>query len=73
MGAKELQATLQDNHNCTIAYETMWKGKEKVVALIYGSWENNFQLLFRWIGSSIGKMPDSIIEIDVEEGKIYFR
>jgi hypothetical protein len=32
MGAKELQATLQDNQSCTIYYETFWKGKEKALA-----------------------------------------
>jgi hypothetical protein len=32
MGAKELQATLQDNQSCTIYYETVWKGKEKALA-----------------------------------------
>jgi hypothetical protein len=31
MGAKELQATLQDNQSCTIYYETVWKGKEKLL------------------------------------------
>jgi hypothetical protein len=47
MGAKELQTTLQDTHNCQIAYETMWKGKEKALDQLYGTWEDNFQLLFR--------------------------
>jgi hypothetical protein len=48
MGAKELQTTLQDTYNCQIAYETMWKGKEKALDLLYGTWEDSFQLLFRW-------------------------
>jgi hypothetical protein len=47
MGAKELQTTLQDTHNCQIAYETMWKGKEKTLGLLYETWEDSFQLLFR--------------------------
>jgi hypothetical protein len=37
MGAKELQMTLQDKNNCTITYKTVWKGKEKSLAQLYGS------------------------------------
>jgi hypothetical protein len=73
MGAKELQTTLQDKHNCTIAYGTMWKRKEKALWLLYGSWEE--QLLFRWKEVILEKMPDSVIEIElhVEEGQLFFR
>jgi hypothetical protein len=39
MSAKELQMTLQDKNNCTITYETVWKGKEKALAQLYGSWK----------------------------------
>jgi hypothetical protein len=49
----------------TIAYETVWKGKEKVVNVLYGSWEESFQLLFWWKEVVIEKMPDSIIEINI--------
>jgi hypothetical protein len=75
MGAKELQTTLQDTHNCKIAYETVWKGKEKSLAQLYGCWEDSFQLLFSWKEAMLEKMPDSVIEIDlhVNEGKLYFR
>jgi hypothetical protein len=75
MGTKELQTTLQDTHNCTIVYETVWKGKEKALGQLYGTWEDNFQLLFRWKVAVLEKMHDSVIEIDLdeEEGKLYFR
>jgi hypothetical protein len=75
MGAKELQMTLQDKNNCTTAYEIVWKGKEKALAQLYGSWEESFQLLFRWKEAVLEKMPDSVIEIDihVEEEKLFFR
>jgi hypothetical protein len=48
MGVKDLHTTLQDTHNCQIAYETMWKGKKKAFAQLYGAWEDNFKLLFSW-------------------------
>jgi hypothetical protein len=37
MGAKELQSVLQEQHNCTIAYDTVWKGKEKALKELYGT------------------------------------
>jgi hypothetical protein len=37
MGAKELQTTLQDTHNCTIHYEIVWKGKEKALDQLSGT------------------------------------
>jgi hypothetical protein len=74
MGAKELQTTLQDKHNCTIAYDTVWKGKEKALIELYGSWKDNFQLLFRW-KEAVLEMLNSVIEIElaVDEGKLYFK
>jgi hypothetical protein len=48
LGAEELQIVLQEQHNCTIAYDTVWKGKEKAPTELYGTWEDNFKLLFRW-------------------------
>jgi hypothetical protein len=48
MGTKELQVRLQDEHKCTIGYDTVWKGKEKALDELYGSWEESFQLLYNW-------------------------
>jgi hypothetical protein len=75
MGVKELQTTLQDKYNCTIAYETVWNGKEKALSVLYGSWEESFQLLFRWKEAVMEKMSDSMVEIElhVEEGRLFFR
>jgi hypothetical protein len=74
MGAKELQQTLQEGHNVTIGYDTVWKGKEKALKEVYESWEESFQLLFSWRETVLEKMPDSVVEIDVilEDGKYYF-
>jgi hypothetical protein len=74
MGAKELQNTLQEQHNCTISYDTVWKGKEKALRELYGTREDNFKLLFRWREAVLEVMPDSVIEFDlvVEDGKLYF-
>jgi hypothetical protein len=74
MGAKELQDTLQRVHNVTIGYDTVWKGKEKALQELFGSWEESFKLLFSWREAVLAKEPDSIVEIDVvlEDEKYYF-
>jgi hypothetical protein len=75
MEAKELQITLQDKHNYIIAYDTAWKGKKKALIELYGSWEDNFQLLFWWKEAVLEIIFDSVIEIElaVDEGKLYFK
>ncbi|XP_020396599.1 uncharacterized protein [Zea mays] len=74
MGAKELQDTLQGVHNVTIGYDTVWKGNEKALEELFGSWEESFKLLFSWREAVLAKEPDSIVEIDVvlEDEKYYF-
>jgi hypothetical protein len=74
MGAKELQTTLQDTFGCTIAYDTVWHGKEKALKELFGSWEDSFQLLWHWREAVMQKSPDSVIELDVkmDEGRPFF-
>jgi hypothetical protein len=72
IGAKVLQTTLQDTYKCTIAYDTVWYRKEKALKVLFGTWEESFQLLYSW--KEAQKSPDSVIEIDVrvEDGRFYF-
>jgi hypothetical protein len=71
MGAKELQTTLHDTHNCQIAYEIMWKGREKVLLSCMD--------IGRIVSNSFsggGKLSDLVIEIELttkDDGKLYFR
>ena len=71
MGAKELQKKLQDEYSVTISYDTVWRGREKALAEVYGKWEESFELLFRW---NAEVWPGSVVEIEILEvdGKVYF-
>jgi hypothetical protein len=43
---------------------------------LYGTWEESFKLLFRWKQAVLQKMPDSVIEIDIDEaedGRLHFK
>jgi hypothetical protein len=75
LGAKKLQKRLQKKYNVTIGYDTVWKGKEKAMTEMYGTWEENFQQLLNWKAAVMEKSPDSVIELDVYMvgGKMYFR
>lgn len=48
--------------------------RRKLLSKLYGFWEDNFQLVFRWKEVVLAKMSDSIVEIDVrvEDDKVYF-
>jgi hypothetical protein len=47
-------------------YMTVWKGKEKAMAELYGSWEASFGMLFNWKANVMRLMTNSVVEIDVE-------
>jgi hypothetical protein len=75
LGAKNLQKRLQEKFNVVMVYDTVWKGKEKVVAELYGTWEKNFQQLLRWKAAMKEVSPDSVIGVDCHMygEKRYFR
>jgi hypothetical protein len=56
---------LQDTYKCTIGCNTVWKGREKALLELHGTWEDSFRLLFSWKEAVLEKMPDNVIEIDV--------
>jgi hypothetical protein len=74
LGVKKLQKRLQDKFNVVIGYDTVWKGKEKAMAELYGTWEKNFQQLLRWKEAVMEISPDSVIEINyhMDGEKMYF-
>nr|XP_034569455.1 uncharacterized protein LOC117833969 [Setaria viridis] len=74
IGAIELQKKLQDEYSITIPYDTVWRGKEKALAEVYGKWEESFEMLYRWKAEVLKRSPGSVVEIEVLEidGKVYF-
>jgi hypothetical protein len=75
MGTNDLQTRLEGDWKCTIGYDTVWKGREKVMAHLYGSWEESFGQLYNWKADVMRKMSNSVIEIDIElkDDMPYFR
>jgi hypothetical protein len=71
--AKKLQKKLQTDHKVTIAYDTVWRGKERALAEVYDKWEESFEL-FRWKAEVMKRGPGSVVEIEVlkVDGQVYF-
>ena len=72
--ATDLKKRLDIDHKCDIAYDTVWRGKEKALDVVYGKWSDSFELLFNWKAEVMKRSPGSVVEIDVLEvdGQVYF-
>jgi hypothetical protein len=71
---KEWMDKLEDQFKCTIVYDTVWRGRQKAMAEVYGNWEDSFQLLFRWKEEVLKRSPGSVVEIEtkVVDGQVIF-
>lgn len=74
MGATKLREVLEDEHKCTIGYDTVADGRNIALKKLHGAWEDSFQLLYNWREEVLKHSPNSVIEIDTLEvdGKVYF-
>jgi len=74
IGTKNMQKLLQDEHKCQIHYDTVWKGRQIALEELFGSWQQNFEMLFNWRAEVLQRSPGSVIEIDIKQvdGKFYF-
>jgi len=74
MGAKKLQKELEEKYNVTIGYGTVLAGRQIAAEKIFGTWEENFALLFNFMAEVELKMPGSVVEIDVinKDDGVYF-
>jgi hypothetical protein len=43
MGASKLREVLEDEHKCTIGYDTVADGRNIALKQLHGSWENSFE------------------------------
>jgi len=75
IGAKALREKLQESYNVQMGYHTVWKGKEKALDEVFGTWGNSFQFLFNFKAEMEKRDPGSIVEVDTivdDAGKICF-
>jgi hypothetical protein len=75
MGSKELQEKLQKKYHMDVPYGRVFRGKEKALDIIYGNWDDSYDILPTYQAELLKSMPDSVVEIDTEEhkGEVCFR
>jgi hypothetical protein len=57
------------------SYGRVFRGKEKALDIIYGNWDDSYQILPTYQAELVKSMPGSVAEIDAEEhkGEVCFR
>ena len=70
-GPKELQATLKKRYSMEIPYDKVFKGKEKALDMIYGKWDDCYDLLPTYRAELLKSVPGSVVELDTEEHQGY--
>lgn len=74
MSAIDLQKKLQNDYNVKVSYHTVYKGRQRAIVDLYGSWEESFRLLYNFKAEIELRSPGSVVEIATKkvEGKIFF-
>lgn len=63
ISAISLQKKLQSDHDVTISYDTVFKGRQRAIVDLYGSWEESFRSLYSFKAEIELRSPGSIVEI----------
>ena len=64
VGAKKLQQRLQDEHNVTLSYNKVWEGRKDAMVELHGTWEESFDMLWRFKLELEKVNPGNIVGID---------
>jgi hypothetical protein len=74
-GPLDLQAALRKRYSMEVPYNKVFRGKEKALDMIYGKWDDSYDLLPTYRAALLKSMPGSVVELDTEEhqGDVCFR
>jgi len=61
---RNCKKSCREKYYVTIGYGTVWAGRQIAAEKIFGTWEENFALLFNFKAEVELKMPGSVVEID---------
>jgi hypothetical protein len=64
VGAKELQRRIHETHKVLINYKRVFVGRELALTKLYGSWNENFDMLYRYEAQIELSSPGSFFIID---------
>lgn len=74
-GAKDVKNKLEDEFHVKVSYNKAWSGREAALNQIHGSWEESFEILYRYKRELEKRCSGSIVEVDIErvDNKIRFK
>ncbi|CAN6307275.1 unnamed protein product [Urochloa humidicola] len=74
-GPKELRTALKKRYSMDIPYGKVFRGKEKALDMIYGKWDDSYDLLPTYRAEVLKSVPGSMVELDTEDhqGDVCFR
>lgn len=75
MGPMELQRRLKKKYGFEVPYNKVFRGKEKALDMIFGKWDDSYDLLPTYRAKLLKSVLGSIVELDTEvhQGDVCFR
>jgi hypothetical protein len=75
MGPTELQQRLKKKYGFEVPYNKVFRGKEKAEDMIFGKWDDSYDLLPTYRAEVLKSAPGSVVELDTEvhQGDVCFR
>ena len=67
MTPKELQDRLKKKYSIEVPYDRVFRGKLRAMDIIYGKWNDSYNLLPTYQAELLKVVPGSIVDIDTEE------
>jgi hypothetical protein len=69
MGPSKLKNELLKKYKIDVPYDRVFRSREKALDMIYGVWDDSYDLLPTYMVELLKAMPRSVVEIDTEEHK----
>ncbi|XP_024316483.1 uncharacterized protein LOC104583481 [Brachypodium distachyon] len=66
LSAKGLKERLEREYNMKLEYSNVWKGRSRALAVLNGTYQENFQLLWNFKAELMTANPGSVCEIDIK-------
>jgi hypothetical protein len=75
LGPKDLQKKLKKKFGFDVPYHRVFRGKKKALDMIFGKWDESYDLLPTYRAELLKSALGSVVELDTEvhQGKVCFR
>jgi len=67
MGPKGLQDELKKKYSVDVPYDRVYRGKMRALDIIYGKWEDCYDLIPTYQVELLRSVPGSVVEMETEE------